>query len=219
MSGKHATVPVSTAVRLSAPKSRVPRWLRPLRDQYSILRWNLRGRPAAPPPCWKQRLVRRYARRFSLSVLCETGTYHGDMVAACRRSFDEIFSIELDSRLYRAARERFAGASNIHLFPGDSAVVLPLVMERIERPCLFWLDGKTMVGGVSGPVKTPIRAELAAILDHEIGDHVVLIDDARLFVGRGDYPPLAEIEETIRSARPGWSIEVSDDVVRAHPSG
>lgn len=216
MSGKRVAAPVSSGVRLQAPTSRAPRWLRPLRDLYSILRWNLRGRPIIPPPSWKQRLVRRYARRFSLEVLCETGTYHGEMVAACRRSFAEIYSIELDPRLYAAARERFADAANIHLFAGDSTVVLPEVLARIECPCLFWLDGKAMIGGVSGPLKTPIRAELAAILEHRTGDDVVLIDDARLFVGRGDYPSLDEIEEEFLSARPGWSMEVVDDVIRIH---
>ena len=194
----------------------MPSWLRPLRDLYSILRWNLRGRPVIPPPSWKQRLVRRYARRFSLELLYESGTWYGDMVAACRRCFAEIYSTELDGDLYRLARERFAGDDHVHLIRGDSAVVLPQVLERIDRPCLFWLDGKAMVGGVSGPVKTPVRDELAAILAHPVEGHVVLIDDARLFTGRGDYPSRAELEETVRAARPDWVVEVRDDVVRAH---
>lgn len=196
----------------------MPSWLSPLRDRYSILRWILRGRPVIPPPAWKQRLVRRYARRFSLALLCESGTYFGDMVAACRGSFEQIFSIEIDPRLYAAAEQRFAGASDVHLLLGDSGEVLPLALERIRRPCLFWLDGKAMVGGVAGPVKTPIRAELAQILAHEVDSHVVLIDDARLFSGQGDYPSLEEIEQTVQAARPGWSVEVRDDVLRAHPA-
>lgn len=216
MSEKRAASPAPATGPPSAPRSKAPPWLRPLRDLYSILRWNLRGRPVIPPPSWKRRLVRRYGRRFALRVLYESGTYYGDMVAACRRTFDEIYSTELDGDLYELARERFAGVSHIHLFHGDSAVVLPRVLERIERPCLFWLDGKAMVGGVSGPVKTPVRAELAAILAHRVEGHVVLIDDARIFTGRGDYPSRAELEEAVLAARSDWVVEVRDDVVRAH---
>ena len=194
----------------------MPPWLRPLRDLHSILRWNLRGRPLIPPPSWKQRLVRRYGRRFALRVLYESGTWYGDMVAACRRAFEEIISVELDGDLYELARERFAGDSRIRLIHGDSAAVLPSVLERLEHPCLFWLDGKAMVGGVSGPVKTPVRDELAAILAHPVEGHVVLIDDARLFTGRGDYPSRSEIEEAVRAARSDWVVEIRDDVVRAH---
>lgn len=204
---------------LALPRSRTPAWLRPLRDRYSVLRWHLRGRPVPPPPSWKQRLVRRYGRRFSLSLLAETGTSWGDMVAACRGSFEHIYSIELDPRLHEAARQRFAGVDDIELLCGDSAVVLPRLLARIDRPCLFWLDGRAMVGGVSGPVATPIRGELAAILGHRVDGHVVLIDDARLFVGRGDYPRLRELEEIIRRGRPDWVVDVRHDVVRAHHAG
>lgn len=219
MSGERTAGEASRPPPPSIPRSRVPAWLGPLRDRYSILRWVLRGRPIIPPPSWKQRLVRGYGRRFSLRVLCETGTYYGDMVAACRRSFERIYSIELDPRLHELVQRRFAGAGHIELLLGDSAEVLPRVLRRIDRPCLFWLDGKAMVGGVSGPTKTPIRAELAAILDHPVAGHVVLIDDARLFVGRGDYPRLAEIEQTVRAARPDWAVEVRHDVIRAHRAG
>ena len=216
MTGEPPAARADEAAPLAMPTSRLPAWLRPLRDAYSVLRWHLRGRPVPPPPSWKQRLVRRHGRRFGLVALYESGTARGDMVAACRRSFRRIHSIELDPGLHQAARRRFAGQGRVRLHLGDSAEVLPRLLEEEREPCLFWLDGRAMVGGPSGALATPIRAELAAILAHPEEGHVVLVDDARLLTGRGDYPRLGEIEDTIRAARPGWCVEVRHDVLRAH---
>ena len=55
-----------------------------------FLWWKLRGSPARTPHLVKQRTVAEYAERYGLRVLVETGTYHGDMVAAMRKRFDEI---------------------------------------------------------------------------------------------------------------------------------
>lgn len=44
--------------------------------------------------------VKAYGRAFELSTLVETGTYLGDMVEAQRRSFREVWSIELSPTLY-----------------------------------------------------------------------------------------------------------------------
>lgn len=54
----------------------------------------------------------------------ETGTYHGDMVDAMRRSFDRIYSIELSNELHQRAAERFAGDSIVELIAGDSSIEL-----------------------------------------------------------------------------------------------
>ena len=44
-------------------------------------------------------------------------------------------------------------------------------------------------------------------------DHVVLIDDARLF-GSGDYPTVDELAADVQGARPEWSVAVEDDIIR-----
>ena len=60
------------------------------------------------------------------------------------------------------------------------------------------------------------RSGLVTATDHYLQLVTSLIDDARIFTGRGDYPSRAELEATILAARPGWAVEVRDDVVRAH---
>ena len=150
------------------------------------------GLPMLPPHILKQRVVKEYADRFSIRTLVETGTYEGDMVAATRRKFNRIVSIELDETLWRNAKEKFARYEHISIIRGDSVEVLPGVVASVPRPCLFWLDAHYS-GGITarGDVETPIMKELQVVLSRATEGDVILIDDARLFVGKNDYPTIA----------------------------
>lgn len=188
----------------------------PVRDRADLRRWARAGRPAPPPPIVKQRLVREYGRRHGIRLLVETGTYRGDMVAAQRRNFDRIWSMELQPSLAAKARGRFAGAGNVTILEGDSAVLLPQILELVDQPCLFWLDAHYSAGVTArGDVDTPIAAELDAVLRHPVVGHVVLVDDMRDFTGENDYPTAAALIAAITERRPDWAVEVVDDVLRA----
>ena len=177
----------------------------------------MRSRGNTPPPLHKQRLVKSYARRFDLDVLVETGTFHGDMLAACRNDFRKLYSIEVNEYLYLRARKRFTGCPQITLVPGDSAAVLPIVLKAVDGPALFWLDAHAM-RGMPDPDRpiTPIIDELNQVLDSAVDKYVILIDDVRLFTGVSAYPSLREVEDLVRGRFPDWIFEVKDDVVRIH---
>ncbi len=187
---------------------------RPWRDGRRLRRWRRDGRPAPPPEAWKRRLVAAYARRFASPIFIETGTGEGEMAAAMAARARRVVSIELDPRLAKLARYRFRRQSGIEILDGDSGELLPRVLAGIAEPCLFWLDAHATSFGARGPLVTPIRAELAAILAHPVTAHAVLIDDARLFAAGGGYPSLDELRATVAAARPGWRFETADDVVR-----
>jgi hypothetical protein len=178
--------------------------------------WIATGRPAPAPPAVKQRIVADHQRLNGADCLIETGTYRGDMVFAQRRRFRRIFTIELDDRLFQRAVDRFRDLGNIVVLHGDSGQVLPTLLESVRWPCLFWLDGH-FSGGITarGDLETPVVLELAAILRHPIADHVILIDDARCF-GQGDYPSIEALRDQVVAARPDWSLDVRDDVIRIH---
>ena len=102
--------------------------------------WEARGCPAPPPHAHKQRVLREYAERYDLRVLVETGTFRGDMVEAMKRTFDQIYSIELSQTLFEEARRRFKSETHIQILQGDSASVLGDVMKKINAPALFcWM--------------------------------------------------------------------------------
>jgi hypothetical protein len=102
--------------------------------------WNLRGRPRRAPHLLKQRTVRAYGAQFGIATLVETGTYYGEMVAAARKHFRTIYSIESDKALAERATRKFAHYGHIHILEGDSKRLIPTIVEVLAEPALFWLD-------------------------------------------------------------------------------
>jgi hypothetical protein len=163
----------------------------------------------------KQLAILRYQESQKLATFIETGTFTGEMVEAMRPHFQRLISIEMSPEIYDAARRRFAGDPRIEILLGDSAVVLPRVLDRIREPALFWLDGHFMGGSTARAAEdSPVRHELSALLTHPVRRHLVLIDDARLFDGTGGYPTIAELRERIHRERPGSEVQVEDDIIR-----
>jgi hypothetical protein len=165
----------------------------------------------------KQRTVEKYARRFALNTLIETGTYLGEMVEATKDTFIRIFSIELDGTHYQRAKEWFSGDDHISIIQGDSGKVLPDVIAGITQPCLFWLDGHYSEGNTArGELNTPIIKELNHIFNHPVLGHVILIDDARCFIGQNEYPAIDELREMAFRRFPNCVFKVEDDIIRIY---
>jgi hypothetical protein len=192
-------------------------WIRPFTEWRIAVQWRLAGRPVPAPELVKQRLIKRYQRRFGLRVLVETGTFAGGMIYAVLGRFDRIYSIELDDGWYAHAVKRFAGRSEVRLLHGDSGARLREVLAELDEPALFWLDAH-----YSGPLTargsldSPIVKELEAIAAHSVRRHVILIDDLRDFTGAGGYPEAAALLQHLRAQHPGATVEIRDDVLRFH---
>jgi len=167
----------------------------------------------------KERIIRSYRRQFDLRILVETGTYMGDMIAAMKNDFDHIYSIELSEQLHEKARQRFAGYEHIRLLHGDSGVELGKLIGQLFGPTLFWLDGH-FSGGITakGDKETPIQEELLHVLDDTEADHVILVDDARCFGNRSDYPTIEQLTGLVASKRPNAVLTVEDDIIRITPT-
>lgn len=190
-----------------------------LYEHFQVLKqsreWVRGGRKGSPPHMIKQKIIRNYRRKFHCAVLIETGTYLGDMVYAMRKDFKEIHSIELDGELFKKAKARFENYSHIHLYNGNSGEVLQTILCGLHQPCLFWLDAHYSAGITArGESDTPIEEELKYILGHECAESsVILIDDARSFNGRNDYPLIDTIEIKVKQAG-NRSFRVEDDIIR-----
>ncbi len=151
-------------------------------------------------------------------MLVETGTWFGDTVFMLRREFKGLHSIELDEELFRSAKEHLGHIRNIRLHHGDSAQVLPVVVAEIQEPVLYWLDGHFCAGpSARGAQDSPISEELSFLLERTSGENVVLIDDARLFVGADGYPTLADLRALVARKRPRANFIVADDIVQIAP--
>jgi hypothetical protein len=179
--------------------------------------WKLRGRPPRTPHLVKQRAVRDHSRRFGLRVLVETGTYHGEMVAAMCRDFDRIESVEFDPVLARRAALRFAAEAHVRIHHGDSQQVIPEILKSIEQPALFWLDaGYYGWAGRSGR-KERLSEELDAILRHPVAGHVILMDDAHGLDGRDGALTVDAITQHVREESPERNVAVTYDILRITP--
>lgn len=184
-----------------------------VRDWRNYLAWILDGRCGPAPKLYKQRRVRSLAKERNLRILVETGTYLGEMVSACARSFEQIYSIELSDTLHAMATTLFSKEPHIHLSHGNSADLLPLVLSQLRDPILFWLDAHYSQGITSrGPEETPILSELKACFQNMNQNSVILIDDARCFTGYGGYPHVSDIEAF--AAQNGFRCSVHADIIQ-----
>ena len=184
-----------------------------------IVKWVINGKPIPPPHIIKQKIIRTYAKTFKINILVETGTYRGDMVDAMKYVFDYIYSIELSKKLYKKAKDRFKGEEHIELICGDSGIELLNVINRINQPTLFWLDGHYSEGITARADKdTPIHEELDHLLNAENLGHVIIIDDARNFGSHPAYPSIYELKNLIWLKKPNVNIVIKDDVIRITPN-
>ncbi len=179
--------------------------------------WELNGRTLPPPHILKQTVIQSYKAQFLLDTLIETGTYQGAMIEAQRRFFDKIISVELDPKLCKAAQKKFSKYSHITIIEGDSGKVLPSLVPTLTKAVLFWLDGHYSSGiTAKGEKECPIYEELKPILQSKF-KHIVLIDDARHFVGEKDYPTLEELEAFVKRTNSIYQMEVKYDLIRLTP--
>lgn len=184
-----------------------------------IREWEKRGKCGEPPTLIKQKTVKEYAYLFNIDTLIETGTYIGQMVSATKDAFKEIFSIELDNKLFERAKKKFAHYPHIHIIHGNSGKILPEILASLKKPCLFWLDAHYSSGiTAKADVETPIKEELKAILSHSIQNHVILIDDAHHFIGKNNYPTIKWLKDYILKHHSGWIFEIKNNIIRIHPS-
>lgn len=184
------------------------------KEELKAIRHSLRPQPAHPDR--KRAILREHGTKFGCRVFIETGTYLGDTLEALRNDFAQLHSIELSPQLYQDAKRRFRDAPQITLHQGNSGDVLPYLLEQLDEPCLFWLDGHASGHDTAQPDElTPILHELKAIVAHPVKQHCIMIDDAREF-GRGKgYPALKRVRNIVEGVYAGWSVE--EDIIRITP--
>lgn len=187
---------------------------RMLRSGRHLRAWEEAGRPVPVPHPVKVRNILSVAELFGIKTLVETGTQAGATLAATLGYFDRLYSIEIYEPSVMAARKRFARHKKVSVLQGDSATALPALVKTIPEPILFWLDGHYSGKGTGqGDQHSPIVAEIEHILElRKPGRDAIIIDDARLFVGKDGYPPLDEFLAKMKSAF-GTQPRCADDAI------
>lgn len=181
------------------------------------MRWIKKGCPLPAIHPVKQSIIKSYQQHTGYNVLIETGTYTGEMVYTQRNNFKKIHSIELSDYYYKKAVERFKKFLHIKLWHGNSSDILPLILNELHHSAIFWLDGHYSGGKTAGnehdQKQTPILSELDAVFTHK-GAHLILIDDARNFIGTNDYPTIEELKQYLNNKNRNYTFEMEVDVIR-----
>lgn len=163
-------------------------------------------------------LARGLARAGSLHDFVETGTFVGHALAWASRSFERVWTIELNPQYLAQAKANNPSVSNVTYIEGDSTSELPKVMSQLQGAALFWLDAHAGAGSFADHDICPLVQELETVLasPHE---HCILVDDARAFLAPPpppfDYrkwPSLDQIFAAI-AKRPGYHVVAIADVL------
>lgn len=175
---------------------------------------------------FKRQQIKENKDRYGVKVLVETGTFIGDTVEYFKKTFEKVYSIELAEELARKAQKRFQNDSNVTIIQGDSAEVLSTLIPQVNEPILFWLDGHyssefflgdEYIKTGRGKKDTPVEEELKLIFKSPLR-HIILIDDARLFLGINDYPSIAELRKLVKSHRSDYTLTVANDIIYILPT-
>jgi len=191
--------------------------IKKIRNTINLRKWIKRGKPLPGPHFYKRKVVKYYAKKFSPEIFVETGTYQGDMIHAVKKKFKKIYSIELHEDFYKKARKKFSRNKHIVIIFGNSSIQLKELLPKIDKPCLFWLDAHySGEGTAKGDLETPIMAEMNLILKNSHFNHIILIDDARLFTGKNDYPSIEKVKNLVFKNDKDRKFIVKDDIIRIH---
>ncbi len=169
-------------------------------------------------------LVLRLASKPAQMSFVETGTYYGTTASWAAQHFRKIITIEVDPEISRETAKRLQTTPNIEFLVGNSGALLPQVIEKLGEPALFWLDGHYSGPGTGGEgFECPLMDELAALTKAK--DPIILIDDARCFLGPPppphkpeQWPRIDEIFAYLAKNFPHHVTTVCDDVIISVPA-
>jgi hypothetical protein len=141
------------------------------------------------------------------------------MIYAMKDSFKTLYTVELAEELFVNAKQKFESYTYIHPIFGDSGKILHELVPSLKQPALFWLDGHYSGGFTAkGELDAPVGQELDAIIQSIQNGikHIILIDDARLFINDTSYtgyPRMNEIKRLITEKLPDYNISIESDVI------
>ena len=172
------------------------------------------------------RLLEALRRQLPLRLFFETGTFEAGTTTAVAPHFDRVWTVELSPVLCDHARQKLATFKHVEVIHGSSPEILRARAPALgSSSVLYWLDAHWCGGPTSGAAnECPLLDELAAI--GTLNDSsVILIDDARYFIGpappphKADHwPGLLQIETALRRISSQHGLWVINDVMIFAPN-
>lgn len=144
----------------------------------------------------------------------ETGCLSGWTLDLAKQfKFSKLYGIELHPHWVSFCIDRFKNDSNVVILAGESPDQLSNLCPTLTEPATFWLDahasGPDLPGGKYGGC--PLVYELEAIAKSPCKDHVIFIDDVRLFGGiEWDFLSKDKVIEAVYKINKNYHISYLD---------
>lgn len=108
-------------------------------------------------------------------VFVETGTNTGKGIeTALQSGFKRIISLEIEEKFVSLCKEKFKNTPEVYIHYCDSGKDLIKFIKDVNEKMIFWLDGHA-------DYSIPLLNELEQIKTLKRKDHIILIDDVRMF--------------------------------------
>lgn len=176
-----------------------------------------------------EHLVKPLASNYYIPYLVETGTANGDSARLAATMFEKVWTIEL----IKGRAEVKDSPENVTFLEGDSTKVIPKIISELlklrkgkeKQWVIFYLDAHYSedVPNESGYPECPVLGEIKAIAEYGY-ESIIIIDDARLFLGQPpyphnpeDWPSVCEIFILLKEKFPYHHITITDDYILCIP--
>lgn len=177
-------------------------------------------------------LIEEFLKETRIPIIVETGTAFGASIKQASNYFDECYTIELSDG--RGVENRVAG--NINYYKGNTIDVLPQLVAQFKtlkegvaegeyNYVLWWLDAHFDGDKPSdSPYKDCYLLEELDIISEYSQDSIIIIDDARLFMGYpphpnnpNEWPTIQQIFSKFQEKFPYFFVTIVDDYILAIP--
>jgi hypothetical protein len=154
-----------------------------------------------------------------LEVFVETGTFKGRSARWASSVFKNVYTIESNYDFYASTSSQLCSLKNVVTLHGLSQQILGMALRMFSGSALIWLDAhwsRDLGYSKFDEVICPVLRELAVIAQHDV-DHVILIDDLRLFGKERGWPTVNEVRYALELM--GKKVSFETDVFVAVPNG
>jgi hypothetical protein len=146
--------------------------------------------------------IKKIAPNYKVAV--ETGLWKGEQLLVISETFEKTYGIELDPHYAKISQEK---APKSEVIQGDTRDKLPLVSEKIQEPCVFFLDAHYCK--LEPPIaksEFPLWDELKTINARNLSD-IVIVDDVHTFGKKRDDLLFKEGDKEWEHVTPGNILE------------
>ena len=135
-------------------------------------------------------MIKAITNGFEVENFVETGTAGGDTILEAAKIYKNSHSIELiEGRLLESVKKEIKYKKlNPNLHIGYSTAILPDIIRELEGYAIFWLDAhySDPTASTDDVEECPVLEEIRILANYKKA--IIIIDDARLFLGAPPEP-------------------------------